>query len=59
VKKFLKIMPEKRIRYKHINSVTKDEIIAEIDCIIPDGSIDKLTAEYIVKLHNTRLENLS
>jgi len=43
-------MPEKRIRYKHINSVTKDEIIAEIDCIIPDG---------IVKLHNTRLENLS
>jgi hypothetical protein len=50
------IMPEKTIKYKRINSVTKEEVITEIDCIIPDGSVDKLTAEYIVELHNMQFE---
>jgi hypothetical protein len=32
------------------------EIIEEYEWIIPDGSIDKGTAEYIVDLHNREVE---
>ena len=44
------ILPTEKILYK--NKVGDSETVVEFDYIIPDGSIDKETAEYIVDLHN-------
>lgn len=44
------IVPVNPIKYK--NKSGDAEVITEIDYIIPDGSIDKETAEYFVNLHN-------
>ena len=44
------IIPTKPIRYK--DKIGDSERISEFDYIIPDGSIDKETAAYIVNLHN-------
>lgn len=44
------IVPVEPIKY--INKIGDTERIDEIDYIIPDGSIDKETAEYFVELHN-------
>jgi hypothetical protein len=43
-------VPVNPIKYK--NKSGDAEVITEIDYIIPDGSIDKETAEYFVNLHN-------
>lgn len=48
------IVPIEPIKYK--NTVGDTERIDEIDYIIPDGSIDKETAEYFVDLHNREIE---
>jgi len=48
------IFPTENILYK--NTVGKDERIDEFEYIIPDGSIDKETAEYVVGLHNRSVE---
>jgi hypothetical protein len=44
------ILPAEKILYK--NKVGDTERVDEFEYIIPDGSIDKETAEYIVDLHN-------
>jgi len=44
------ILPTEKILYK--NKVGETERVDEFEYIIPDGSIDKETAEYIVDLHN-------
>ena len=44
------ILPTEKIIYK--NTVGDTERIDEFEYIIPDGSIDKETAEYIIDLHN-------
>jgi hypothetical protein len=44
------ILPGEKILYK--NKVGEIERVDEFEYIIPDGSIDKETAEYIVDLHN-------
>ncbi|NDD05040.1 MAG: hypothetical protein EB078_09045 [Proteobacteria bacterium] len=44
------ILPTEKILYKNI--VGDTERIDEFEYIIPDGSIDKETAEYIIDLHN-------
>jgi len=44
------ILPTEKILYK--NKVGDIERVDEFEYIIPDGSIDKETAEYIVYLHN-------
>lgn len=44
------IVPVNPIKYK--DKIGDTERISEIDYIIPDGSIDKETAEYFVNLHN-------
>jgi len=44
------ILPCEKILYK--NKVGDTERVDEFEYIIPDGSIDKETAEYIVNLHN-------
>jgi hypothetical protein len=44
------ILPTEKILYK--NTVGDTERVDEFEYIIPDGSIDKETAEYIVDLHN-------
>ena len=49
------IVPIEPIRY--VNKIGDTERIDEIDYIIPDGSIDKETAEYFVQLHETRLNS--
>jgi len=50
------IVPNEKIKFSYrINSKeekTPDMREDTIDYIIPDGSVDKTTAEYIVKLHN-------
>jgi hypothetical protein len=48
------ILPTEKILYK--NKVGETERIDEFEYIIPDGSIDKETAEYIVDLHNNEVE---
>jgi hypothetical protein len=48
------ILPAEKILYK--NTVGEDERIDEFEYIIPDGSIDKETAEYVVGLHNRSVE---
>lgn len=44
------ILPTEKILYK--NKVGETERVDEFEYIIPDGSIDKETAEYVVELHN-------
>ena len=44
------ILPTEKILYK--NKVGDTERVDEFEYIIPDGSVDKETAEYIVDLHN-------
>jgi hypothetical protein len=44
------ILPTEKILYK--DKVGDTDRISEFEYIIPDGSIDKETAEYIVNLHN-------
>jgi len=44
------IVPVEPIKY--VNKIGDTERIDEIDYIIPDGSIDKETAEYFLELHN-------
>jgi hypothetical protein len=48
------ILPTENILYK--NKVGDIERVDEFDYIIPDGSIDKETAEYVVELHNRKVE---
>jgi hypothetical protein len=48
------ILPTENILYK--NKVGDIERVDEFDYIIPDGSIDKETAEYVVELHNREVE---
>jgi hypothetical protein len=48
------IVPVEPIKY--INKIGDTERIDEIDYIIPDGSIDKETAEYFLELHNRSVE---
>ena len=48
------IVPTKPLRYK--DKIGDTERISEIDYIIPDGSIDKETAEYFIDLHNRQIE---
>jgi hypothetical protein len=47
------ILPTEKILYK--NKVGDSETVVEFDYIIPDGSIDRETAEYVVDLHNNSL----
>ncbi len=44
------ILPTEKILYK--DKVGEEERTSEFEYIIPDGSIDKETAEYVVNLHN-------
>ena len=44
------ILPTEKILYK--NKIGDEERVDEFEYIIPDGSIDKETAEYVVDLHN-------
>jgi hypothetical protein len=46
------ILPTEKIFYKNQSD---GEIVQEFEYIIPDGSVDKETAEYLVKLHNDTL----
>jgi len=48
------ILPTEKILYK--NTVGDTERVDEFEYIIPDGSIDKETAEYFLKLHNNLLQ---
>ncbi len=48
--------PTEKILYK--NKVGETERVDEFEYIIPDGSIDRETAEYFVKLHQARLNNI-
>jgi hypothetical protein len=43
------ILPIEKILYKN---QPDGEIVQEFEYIIPDGSVDKETAEYVVNLHN-------
>jgi hypothetical protein len=47
------ILPTEKILYK--NTVGDTERVDEFEYIIPDGSIDKETAEYFLELHKERL----
>jgi hypothetical protein len=47
------IVPSEPIKFKEkISNWIKEDITRDFDSIIPDGSIDKETAEYVVELHN-------
>jgi hypothetical protein len=48
------ILPAEKILYK--NKVGEIERVDEFEYIIPDGSIDKETAEYMVGIHNQLIE---
>jgi hypothetical protein len=48
------IVPIEPIKY--VNKIGDTERIDEIDYIIPDGSIDKETAEYFLELHHDKLK---
>jgi len=47
------ILPSEKILYK--NKVGDTERVDEFEYIIPDGSIDKETAEYFLELHHASL----
>ena len=44
------ILPSEKILYK--DKLGDADRISEFEWIIPDGSIDRETAEYVVNLHN-------
>jgi hypothetical protein len=48
------ILPTEKILYK--DKVGDTDRISEFEYIIPDGSIDKETAEYFLELHNDKLK---
>lgn len=48
------ILPTEKILYK--NMVGETERVDEFEYIIPDGSIDRETAEYVVELHNNHIQ---
>jgi hypothetical protein len=48
------ILPTEKILYK--NKVGETDRVDEFEYIIPDGSVDKETAEYIVDLHNRSVD---
>lgn len=48
------ILPTEKILYK--DKVGDTNRISEFEYIIPDGSIDKETAEYVVNLHNESVQ---
>jgi hypothetical protein len=48
------ILPAEKILYK--NKIGDIERVDEFEYIIPDGSIDKETAEYMVGIHNQLIE---
>ena len=48
------ILPTEKILYKY--KIGDAEKIEDFDYIIPDGSIDKETAEYVVSLHNRSVD---
>jgi hypothetical protein len=48
------ILPTEEIKYTHKFSTGK-EVVEELEYIVPDGSISKIFAEYIVNLHNKLL----
>lgn len=51
------IMPVETIEYTHRIKDSGEERIEEIDYIIPDGAVDKTTAEYIIEIHNEKVKN--
>jgi hypothetical protein len=47
------IVPSEPIKFKEkISNWIREDITRDFDYIIPDGSVDKETAEYVVELHN-------
>jgi len=47
------IVPSETIKFKEkISNWIKEDITRDFEYIIPDGSIDRETAEYVVELHN-------
>jgi hypothetical protein len=48
------ILPTEKILYK--DKVGDNDRISEFEWIIPDGSIDRETAEYVVELHNNHIK---
>ena len=48
------ISPIESIKYTHTYSGEKTEV-ETLENIIPDGSVDKDTAEYLVKIHNEKI----
>lgn len=47
------VVPSERIKFKEkISNWIREDITRDFEYIIPDGSIDKETAEYVVNLHN-------
>jgi len=47
------IAPSEPIKFKEkISNWIKEDITRDFDYIIPDGSIDRETAEYVLELHN-------
>lgn len=48
------ILPTEPIKYTHTYS-TGEKTEVDLEYIIPDGSVDKDTAEYLVKIHNERI----
>ncbi len=47
------IAPSEPIKFKEkISNWIREDITRDFDYIIPDGSVDKETAEYVVELHN-------
>jgi hypothetical protein len=51
------IVPSETIKFKEkISNWIKEDITRDFDYIIPDGSIDRETAEYVVELHNNHIK---
>jgi hypothetical protein len=48
------ILPTEPIKYTHTYS-TGEKTEVDYESIIGDGSVDKDTAEYLVKIHNDRI----
>jgi hypothetical protein len=53
------VAPSEPIKFKEqISNWIHEDITRDFEDIIPDGSIDKKTAEYIVKLHNESIYSI-
>jgi hypothetical protein len=51
------IIPSEPIKFKEeISNWIKEDITRDFEYIIPDGSVDKETAEYIIGIHNQLIE---